>query len=88
MVHKRCVLGKCNRLGLYHMGWEEDGIKRSGTVCPTHDRYIGRRNLAKWKPWMKQQEIVDWDNQFCRSPTWKDLGSYVFSIDPGWAIRL
>lgn len=84
MAPERCVLEECTRLGSYYIGWEEHGIKRYGKVCATHDRQIGRENLAGWKPWMKKQKILDWDKRFCRHPDWTGLEQYLYSIDPEW----
>jgi hypothetical protein len=84
MTRERCALDECKRFGVYYMGWEESVMKQHGVVCATHDRQIGRENIADWKPWMRRQKIVDWDNKFCRQPDWMGLEQYIYSVDPEW----
>jgi len=84
MAREQCVLSDCTRIASFYIGWEEYGIKRYGEVCATHDRTIGRENLAEWKPWMSSQKVVDWDNRFCRQPDWVGLEQYIYAIDPAW----
>lgn len=44
----KCEYYGCNRRAKYFMGWSSDnGEKKFGFVCPTHDKELGRSNLMR-----------------------------------------
>ena len=40
-----CEFQHCGRRAKYFMGWLENGDKKFGMVCATHDKILGRKNL-------------------------------------------
>jgi len=49
------------RQGLYFMGWEgENGRTMWGMVCGTHDKELGRKNLARFYD-LSNNEAVRYD---------------------------
>lgn len=40
-----CEYRGCKHGANYFMGWDENGVKKFGYVCATHDKVLGRKNL-------------------------------------------
>lgn len=59
----KCAYPGCNRMTPkpYMMGWEDDeGRVKFGLVCATHDKILGRTNLAKLLD-LTKSEAIDLD---------------------------
>ena len=78
-----CEVGTCNKVADYWIRWEHNGVRREGVVCMEHDRYLGRENLLRWRPWLGQEEVVKWDKEFCKHPDAKWLSKYMDNADMG-----
>ncbi len=41
----KCEYGACAHQAIYFMSWWGNNNKKSGYVCATHDKNLGRKNL-------------------------------------------
>jgi len=56
----KCEYPGCNRKAKYFTGWLENGEKKFGYVCATHDKELGRKNLMALAG-MTLKEAVEFD---------------------------
>jgi len=46
MERAKCEYLECWREARYYQSWLEGDTKVWGMVCPSHDQYLGKRNLV------------------------------------------